>query len=73
MIRDGLAKAAEDVLLFLGVDAAAAASDDIDALEAGLARTADVSGGTDWEQDAVDAADGAAALAAGDDLEFIFC
>jgi len=61
-------QAGEDVLLVVGVDDIEAALAEVDALEAGLARTADVAGGTDREQDAVDAADGAAAPAAGDDL-----
>jgi len=71
VINDGLAHDGKDDLLNFGVDAAEAALDDVDDLETGLARTADVAGGADGERDAVDAADGAAAPAAGDDLDVV--
>ena len=73
MINDGLAYDGEDDLLVLGVDAEEAALDDVDALVAGLAGTADVAGSADGERDAVVAADGAAAPAAGDDLDVVVC
>jgi len=71
VISDGLAHDGEEELFVLGVDAAEAALDDVDALEADLSWMADVAGGSDGEQDAVDAADGAAAPAAGDDLDVV--
>jgi len=71
VINDSLAHDGEDDHFLLGFDDAEAALDDVDAVEAGLARTADVTGGADGERDAVDAADGAAAPSAGDDIDVV--
>jgi len=72
VINDGLADDGEDDLLVLGVNATEAALDDVIALEAGVTGTANVAGSADGERDAVNAADGATAPAAGNDLDVVF-
>jgi len=71
VVDDGLSHDGEDELLVLGVDAAETALHDVDALEACLVGTTDVACSADGKRDTVDAADGATAPAAGNDLDVV--
>jgi len=68
---ESLADDSESDLLVFGDDAAKAALDDVDALEAGPVATAVVAGGADGERSAVDATDGAATPVTGDNGDVV--